>query len=281
MDKRKLSSEKTYWSKFYKKYTDFLYCKRNYDNYTGIQIKIIRTFFNYVNKDKGIVIGEFHKNFYAPKDNISIFVLTVEQLQFLIHNVEFEKSLGLYLQKSKDIFVFGCTVGLRVSDLMRLTKKNIEKRGNGIYLKVCTQKTMKEIRVKLPEYAINILAKYKGRKFLLPVISKGRLNLNVKELCENAGWTNEVDKIRTVRGIPKKLNNEGKKYRFCDMVTTHTMRRTAITTLLTNGVPETMVRKISGHSANSAEFYKYVEYAQSFIDIETDRAFSILNSCKN
>ena len=49
------------------------------------------------------------------------------------------------------------------------------------------------------------------------------------------------------------------------------MRRTAITNLLSMGMPETMVRKLSGHSANSKEFYRYVEYAQYSIDKEIDR----------
>jgi len=42
------------------------------------------------------------------------------------------------------------------------------------------------------------------------------------------------------------------------------MRRTAITTLLIMGVPEAMVRKISGHAPGSKEFYKYVGIAQDY-----------------
>ena len=54
--------------------------------------------------------------------------------------------------------------------------------------------------------------------------------------------------------------------------------RTAITTLLSMGVPEIMLRRISGHAANSPEFYRYVEYAQRFIDEETDRVFEKLSA---
>jgi hypothetical protein len=46
------------------------------------------------------------------------------------------------------------------------------------------------------------------------------------------------------------------------------MRRTGITTMLCLGMNEQLVRKISGHSANSKEFYKYVSYAQSYLDNE-------------
>ena len=44
------------------------------------------------------------------------------------------------------------------------------------------------------------------------------------------------------------------------------------------GVPEIMLRRISGHAANSPEFYRYVEYAQRFIDEETDRVFEKLSA---
>ena len=55
------------------------------------------------------------------------------------------------------------------------------------------------------------------------------------------------------------------------------MRRTAITTLLNLGMTEVMVRKISGHQANSKEFYKYVNYSQPYIDTELDRVYAQLN----
>ena len=48
------------------------------------------------------------------------------------------------------------------------------------------------------------------------------------------------------------------------------MRRTAITTLLNLGMPEHMVRKISGHAPGSKEFFKYVQYSQNFMDSEID-----------
>ena len=65
-------------------------------------------------------------------------------------------------------------------------------------------------------------------------------------------------------------------WRFCDVATTHTMRRTAITTMLSLGVSEQIVRKISGHAANSKEFYRYVLWAQTYQDQETEKMFEKL-----
>ncbi len=280
---RELNSEATYWKRFYKKYSDYMYALGNYDNYVGAHFKILRTFFNYLKNDKGLYIGDGHKAFYIRNENIPITVLTPEQLYFLIHNEEFDQSLPTYLKRTKDIFVFGCTVGLRFSDLMKLTKRNLEKSGKNIYLKTRSIKTAVDTKVKLPDYAVTIINKYKHSNYLLPQICNNRLNLTVKELCLKAGWTDEIGKEREKKGIPKPVqltNSVGGKrnlHRFCDLVTTHTMRRTAITTMLSLGMPEIMVRNISGHSSNSKEFYKYVHYAQQFIDQEIDKVHAAIN----
>ena len=58
------------------------------------------------------------------------------------------------------------------------------------------------------------------------------------------------------------------------------MRRTAITTMLSLGVPEQVVRKISGHSASGKEFYRYVLWAQTYQDLEMEKMFVSLNEKK-
>ena len=54
------------------------------------------------------------------------------------------------------------------------------------------------------------------------------------------------------------------------------MRRTAITTMLSLGVTEQVVRKISGHAPGSKEFYRYVIWAQTYQDQETEKMFAKL-----
>jgi len=41
--------------------------------------------------------------------------------------------------------------------------------------------------------------------------------------------------------------------------------------MLISDMPEDVVRSISGHSANSASFYRYVEYAQAYVDVEIEK----------
>jgi integrase len=287
LTKREIIAEKNYWKKFYKKFTDYLYTDLgHYDNYVGSNIKMLRTFFNYLNDEKGLRVGMFHKCFYVRNEEIPIVVLSPEQLNFLIYDKSFEESLSIRLKRTKDIFVFGCTVGLRVSDLLNLDRSNLEVRDHcSYYLKVTSIKTQTFTRIKLPAYAIEIIQKYhrKRHKTLLPVISNYNLNKNIKLLAEKAGWIDSVVKSRGRRGISVSLlrpSKTEKGFRYCDLVTSHTMRRTAITTMLSLGMTEFMVRKISGHSANSKEFFKYVALAQTYLDKETEALFQRLSETK-
>jgi integrase len=245
-------------------------------------IKNVKVFFNYLNKEQSLGIGDFHKLFYVRKENISIQTLLPEELNFLISNKEFEASLNSKLRRAKDVFVIGCTVALRVSDLIALKSSNLQIVNGQYYLAVRSVKTSTDTLIKLPSYAIQIIMKYqkKNRKTLLPYFAKCNLNKIIKKLMELAGFTNIVSKKREKRGKVVELfwhkEGQSKHYRFCDLASTHLMRRTAITTMLSLGMPELIVRKISGHNPGGKDFYRYINWAQSHQDQESDRMFARL-----
>jgi hypothetical protein len=134
----------------------------------------------------------------------------------------------------------------------------------------------------LPDYAKVILNKFTGRKkSLFPPISNVNFNLSIKKIALLAGWTEEITKTRNKRGEAFehfKANNEN--FRFCDIISSHTMRRTAITTFLRLGMNEINVRQISGHKANSTSFYRYVSYNDGFMDDELDKVYAKLFKTK-
>lgn len=287
LTQRQMQSEKNYWLKFYKKFTDYLYADcGHFDNYVGANVKNIRTFFGYLQKQLHLNTGEFYKQFYVRKEEVDIVTLLPEELNYFIYDEDFEANLTNRFKKVKDVFVFGCTVALRFSDLMALKKSNIRVNSNKWYLKIRSKKTSTETQVCLPDYAVEILKRHSKIKggYLLPRFNIVNLNLYVKELNEKAGFTHDVRKSRNRRGQQKELikqNGQSKQsFRFCDLVTTHTMRRTAITTMLCLGMPEYAVRKISGHSPMSKEFFRYVSLAQSYQDKETAIVFTKLKEKK-
>lgn len=283
LNKRELVIEKNYWKKFYRRLTSYLYDDCGYyDNSAGQIIKNVRTFMGYLKKEKGIDAGEFYKFFYARKEAITIFPLMPEELNFLAYNKEFEMSLNKRMQELKDFFVFGCTVALRFSDLNALQKNKIRHINGDHYLAVRSIKTGIDTLIKLPDYAIAIVGKYGNlKKRLLPYFSMSRMNETVKLLAERAGFTQVVYITRNRRGKPVvQKRKDRKELRFCDVVSSHTMRRTAITTMLSLGVPEQIVRKISGHTPGSEEFYRYVSWSQTYLDKSTEEMFEKLKEKK-
>jgi integrase len=89
-----------------------------------------------------------------------------------------------------------------------------------------------------------------------------------------------VHNTRAQLGKAKNItkSNAKKQNRFCDKMSSHMMRRTAITTMLILGMPEHLVRKVSGHSHSSGSFNRYVHYAQAYIDREIDKVHKVLES---
>lgn len=279
LTQREKESASAYYKKFYKAFTSYLYNDKKYfDNYVGLIIKCLRSFFNYLEKDRNLSVGIFHKSFFVPVEEIPIIALTHEQLNYFIYDEEFNELVKLnQLEKIKDIFVFGCTVALRVSDLLALSKMNLSIINDNYYIKVKSQKTNTHTSIKLPDYAVDIILKYKkSNKTLLPSISSAWFNTQLKELSNLIPDNFELVKTRERKGkqvIVYKDSSKKSHFKLSDHISTHTMRRTAITNMLCLGMPEHLVRKISGHAANSKEFFRYVQLSQSFIDNETDQFF--------
>lgn len=283
LNQREYFSEKNYWKKFYNNFTNYLYKEKDcHDNYVGTNIKVFRTFVNYIRKDKNLNIGEFYKEFYVRKEEKTILVLTPEQLKFLIYNKDFAEQLSSQQQIVKDMFVFGCSTGLRFSDLRQVSAKNIEKVNGEHYLKLRTQKTKTFTLIKLPEFSVQIVKKFKTyrvKQTIFPAISLDSFNAQLKLIGEKAGWMQRVEHTREKMGkILRVKNGKIEKTRFCDFMSSHMMRRTAITTMLILGMPEHLVKNVSGHTSSSSSFHRYVHYAQGFLDMELSKVHEQLEN---
>ncbi len=279
-NKKQILLERNYWKRFFQLFNQFLYTTKNcHDNYVGNITKMLKTYFNYLKKEKLYPIGDFYNQFPISKEDIPIITLLPEQLYFLIHDKKFEDSLPFHLVQTKDKFVFGCTVALRYSDIDALKFTDVDCMNNTFYLSTKAIKTDISMRIKLPDYLVDIInmnkQKASRRKTIFPSLSNSRFSINLKQLCELAGWTKEIGKIRNKRGCKHEIKNStnGKGQRFCDLVSSHTMRRTAITTMLMLGMPEHVVKRISGHTADSKVFYRYVNLVQSYLDTEIDKVY--------
>lgn len=273
--------EKKYHSQFYIKLTNYLFDELNhYDNYVGHTIKKIRAFYKWVRLERGLNIGEFHKSFHVWKEDIQIITLSHNQLSYLINDLDFHRSLSPSLRRTKDLFIFGCTTALRVGDLLSLQIDNVETISGSSYLKLRSQKTNSYTRVKLPDYCSEIMRRNKSRgSKLFRTTTRRTFNVQIKQLAEKAGWTDDCPKYRTKRGRPVLVYKDAiskTHYRFCDLVSSHSMRRSGISIMLNLGLDEHFTRKVSGHAPGSSEFYKYVKYNQEQLDKSTDLVYAKL-----
>ena len=136
-------------------------------------------------------------------EEIPVHTLLPEQLSFLINDAAFQLSLTQALRNTKAIFILGCTVALRFSDLMNMRASDVEKVNSAYYLVIKSIKTEATTRIKLPQYAVQILKEFmlrqSGKKQLLPPISKSQFNKNIRALGKQAGWTHDVCRTRTRR----------------------------------------------------------------------------------
>ena len=86
------------------------------------------------------------------------------------------------LEFARDIFIFQCYIGCRISDLLSFTESNIVTSDNGISVQYVPSKTKEErprvVKVYLAPTAIEILERYKGsnRSTIFPYFSTGKLN---------------------------------------------------------------------------------------------------------
>jgi integrase len=229
----RINDIKDYYKQFYHQFTDYLYNdKNNYDNGVSGKIKNLRVFFSYLKNDKNINIGDFYKSMYVPNEDVPIITLSPEQLRMLIYDPSIDEKLCPRLQRIKDIFVFGCTVALRISDLLSLTTDNLQIVDDTYYLMTRSRKTDTVTFVKLPDFAKAIIDKYFGQyPTLLPSISDQKFNQYLKELGLILDFKNEVQKTRNKKGSAVNLHKDLDKqnnFLFADLMTSHMMRRTAI-----------------------------------------------------
>jgi integrase len=269
------------WRSLYAEYTAYLYKQGCKDNYVGLHIGKLRTFFNWAKNVCYLPLRGYAEVFRKLAEEPPVLTISTERLKILMDE-NWVNRLDADQQTTRNLLLFGCTVGLRYGDLRSLTKNNLLNFDGNTYLINTSTKTDTEVCIKLPDYCLDIIQSYRMNKKLLPYPSLSAFNKNLKTLGEFAGWTEIVEKKRMSNNkLTTMKTSKGKTHRFCDLMSSHMMRKTAITTLLMAGVPEHAVRRLSGHAGNSREFLRYVRYSQAFLDAHTDNTFARLKNESN
>lgn len=151
------------------------------------------------------------------------------------------------LDRVRDLFVVGCNVGLRISDLQNIKAHNIFETKGERRIKIITKKTGEKVEIPCNDQVVNILKKYND---VLPKISDQKFNKYIKDACKEAGLT--------VKG---RITKEPEKQLY-ELITSHTGRRSFCTNLYNEGVPPVVIMRVSGHKTESA-FLKYIKVSQT------------------
>lgn len=157
------------------------------------------------------------------------------------------------IEAQRDIFIFQCLIGCRVSDLIKLTEKNIF---NGILI-YTPQKTegssARQARIPLHPKAISLIDKYRGvdtNGRLFPYITSQRYNDVIKIIFKLSGITRHVE-IRNPRTGKNEL------VPINTIASSHMARRTFIGNAYFKVQDPNIIGKMSGHVEGSQAFARY------------------------
>ena len=160
-----------------------------------------------------------------------------------------------HLETQRDIFVFHCFVGCRVSDLVKLTKDNITD-GVLIYTPHKTKddgEQAVQARVPLHPKAVELINKYKGKDKkgrLFPFISAIKYNVAIKEIFTLAGITRKVE-VRNAKTGEMELRPIN------ELASSHIARRTFVGNAYKQVADPNIIGKMSGHVEGSKAFARY------------------------
>lgn len=159
-------------------------------------------------------------------------------------------------KRARDVYVFGCGVGLRVEDLNRINEYKLVDNA----FEFLTSKTDKKIKIPIHWLSKRIYEEYQG-KLPLYTTSFG-LGKHLPDICRMAGITKPKLVVETVGGV-----TSGTYYDKCDLVTPHTMRRSFASNAVINGLADRLVMEVTGH--DSLESFKRYIIIEEDIKMQT------------
>ena len=200
--------------------------------------------------DKDYVTNNPFRKFKIPKDIYGTpYCLTLEDLSQL-EKADLSERPSLAVQR--DIFVFQCCIGCRVSDLKELTLANVINNEIHYIARKTKDGNPKTIKVPINKTAQAIIERHYDlkRKELLPFISDQNYNEAIKEVFKLAGLTRNVVVRNSLTGEPeiRPLN---------EIASSHLARRTLTNILYKKYKDQSLVSSITGHAPNSSAFARY------------------------
>ncbi|MDD3946145.1 MAG: site-specific integrase [Bacteroidales bacterium] len=268
--------------------------KQRGDNYIKGLLVILRTFFIWANKTGKTQSNPFRER--QIKESVygtPIFITDDERRQIYETDLSYDKRL----EQQRDIFIFQCLIGCRISDLYSMRRSNIiterTSKGDRQCISYIPRKTKDgnpvTVYVPLNAIALEILRKYDYMKNqvlvdnrysqeniskalksktpdtisdapLFPLIAQQRYNEYIKDVFRSCGITREVSVINPTTGVVEQKS-------IADIASSHLARRTFVGNLYNKVQDPNLVGSLSGHKEGSRAFARYRSIN---IDIKAD-----------
>jgi integrase len=237
---------------FYNDFNKWLIAKNYSVNYVGRIIRNIKTVLNEATS-KGIATHPDFKSpyFSSQSEEVDHIYLNESELEE-IRAIDFSNNPTL--DKVRDLFLIGCHTGQRFSDWSKITPQNIN--DNSFSIEIVQQKnsTVKKNRVAIPIHPIvaEIFEKYQGQ--IPPPTSNQKMNDHLKEVARLAPSLQTMETISKTKGGVEVSVSRPK----CELVTTHTARRSFATNSYRLGIPSITIMAVTGHKTEK-DFLKYIK----------------------
>ena len=164
------------------------------------------------------------------------------------------------LSVQRDIFVFQCFVGQRISDLRSMTPANILDTPSGKVLQYMQKKTRKQqprvTDVPLGKIATEILERYSGGAHILPFIAEQNYNYAIKDVLRLAGIDRKVAVLNTTT-----FREEWRP--IWETASSHLARRTFISNVYEVTQEERLTISLTGHADGSRALSRYIHIKDS------------------
>lgn len=217
------------------------------DNYIGTLTVNLKTMCKKARKDGLKVHSNLDDITGVKDDSVEKIILSFKELE-IIKNTNYDREA---LANARDWLIIGCYTGQRVSDLLRLTSKNIVFK-SGLELIELTQiKTGKRVTLPIHDEVKEILDKNEGN---FPYkISDVKFNVYIKDVCKIAGIDEQINGSKI---NPETNRKEKGVYPKHELITSHCMRRTFCSNFY-GDIPTPILMSASGH-ATEKKFLIYI-----------------------
>ena len=172
------------------------------------------------------------------------------------------------LLNAKKVILFGCEVGLRVSDFGKLTKENIVKTNDLEYWNFRNQKTMEFVVIPITSRIKKYVELYGMPRTEYNGADDVLINREIKEVCSLAGINEKVkgrkSQVMVVNG-QKTRRTVAMKYTKSEIITNHSLRRSFATNYYKILEPN-QIRQITGHTTD-AQLMEYINQDKDKDDI--------------